>query len=300
MEIVVRQISGLGNQLFQYAAGRYYALRHQAGMRVAVDPPERAFSYGAPRPFLLPHFAVRAPFAFLTPTEDAFLSQGRALRAITALPKLAAGVQIIAETLGQRHTFTESLPLQRHTRKAYLVGYWQTYKTVESLGPSLREEFTLTTALSTQSAVTLEQIQKASAPVSLHIRRGDYTLAVEGNRVLPMWYYAEAIARMRRLSPQATFFVFSDDMDFARRELPASADFRFVDHGSSLTAHEDLWLMSRCHHHIIANSSFSWWGAWLNPRSAKHVIAPKQWMMTPESYFPELLPPTWELFDVTP
>ena len=114
---------------------------------------------------------------------------------------------------------------------------------------------------------------------------------------LPMRYYVEAMERMRGLLGRPTFWVFSDDPEFARRELGSFGDVVVVDHNSA-AAHEDLWLMSRCHHHIIANSSFSWWGAWLNPRSAKHVTAPRQWMMTPGSYFPELMPPAWELLDV--
>lgn len=298
MEVVVRQISGLGNQLFQYAAGRYYAAQHNASMRVAIDPPEKAFSYGAPRPFLLSHFAIRAPYAPLTRAELQLIHSGKRHRALTALPRFAIRMQVVEETPDQRHTFVEALPLQAHTRKVYLVGYWQTYKTVEAQAATLRDEFTLQTELSPQSASLLDRVSHEPQSVSLHIRRGDYTLAAEGNRVLPMKYYMEAMERMRGLFPKAVFFVFSDDMEFARRELHGLQDVAFVDHNTAVAAHEDLWLMSRCHHHILANSSFSWWGAWLNPRSAKHVIAPKQWMMTPGSYYPELMPPAWELLDV--
>ena len=298
MEIAVRQISGLGNQLFQYAAGRYYATRHNAFLRVAVDPAERAFSYGAPRPFLLAHFAIRAPHAYLTAAEEMLLHRGKRHRAVTALPRLALGLQIIEERLDQRHNFLQSLFLRPYTREAYLVGYWQTYKTAAAQESLLREEFTLRSSLSAHSASMLDKIRQAATPVSLHIRRGDYTLAAEGNRVLPMGYYADAMSRMRGLLPHPTFFVFSDDPEFARRELGGLGDVLFVEGNSSAAAHEDLWLMAQCHHHIIANSSFSWWGAWLNPRSAKHVIAPRQWLMTPASYFPDLMPPAWELLDV--
>jgi hypothetical protein len=74
----------------------------------------------------------------------------------------------------------------------------------------------------------------------------------------------------------------------------------FVGHNDDFSAHEDLRLMSACHHHIIANSTFSWWGAWLDPRQDKMVIAPRQWYVTPDSYYPDLLPPTWLLIDVLP
>ena len=183
MKIVVRQISGLGNQLFQYAAGRYYAQRYRAEFRLAVDPPQRAFSYGSPRPFLLDHFSIRAPHTPLTAIEETLLHAGPRHRALTALPRLALGMQVIEESLDQRHTFIPSLHVLSHTRTLYLVGYWQTYKNVLAEEQALREEFTLTSALSPQSASTLENIQQSATPVSLHIRRGDYTLAAEGNRV---------------------------------------------------------------------------------------------------------------------
>ncbi len=129
------------------------------------------------------------------------------------------------------------------------------------------------------------------------MRRGDYTLAIEGNRTLPLDFYIRAIAHMRERLRNPVFFIFSDDIAFARANLPADLPAFFVDHNDDQTSHEDLRLMSACHHHIIANSSFSWWGAWLNPRPDKIVLAPRYWMLTPDSYFPELLPPTWIIVD---
>ncbi len=143
----------------------------------------------------------------------------------------------------------------------------------------------------------LERIGKCTNPVSLHVRRGDYTLAAEGNIALPLDYYTRSISICRERLADPTFFVFSDDIAFARKNLPHDIRAVFIDHNDDASSHEDLRLMSSCRHHIIANSTFSWWGAWLNPRLDKLVVAPKHWYLTQDSYYPELLPPGWILCD---
>jgi len=143
----------------------------------------------------------------------------------------------------------------------------------------------------------LEQIHAASLPVSLHVRRGDYTLAAEGNIALPLDYYRRAIEFIRERFEDTTFFIFSDDIEFARRNLPAGMRQIFVEGNDDLSSHEDLRLMAACQHHVIANSSFSWWGAWLNPSPEKVVVAPRHWHLSPDSDYPDLLPPTWHALD---
>ena len=143
----------------------------------------------------------------------------------------------------------------------------------------------------------LEQINQSTNPVSLHVRRGDCTVASTNRVDLPLEYYLNAISSITQRLDDPTFFVFSDDIPFAKEYLPQNVAMVFIDHNDDFSAHEDLRLMSACHHHVIANSTFSWWGAWLNPRD-KMVIAPKQWYNTEDSYYPDLLPQTWLLADV--
>jgi len=298
MELVVRQISGLGNQLFQYAAGRYYARQYGASLRLALDPPEKAFSYGIPRPFLLSHFRITAPASPETALEEFYLTPRRKLGYASALVRSVLGLAIRRETLSERHTFIPDLGVSGHLRRLYIFGYWQTYRIPEAIEEDLRAEFAFREPPTGKNAELLQQIRAAQSAVSLHIRRGDYASAAEGNRVLPMSYYEEAIASLRRELAEPTFFIFSDDPEFARANLPQDLDTVFVTHNDDITSFEDLRLMSHCSHHIIANSSFSWWGAWLNPDKDKIVFAPRQWMMTPTSFFPELNPPSWRLLDV--
>jgi len=298
MEIVVRQNGGLGNQLFQYAAGSYYAQRYGATMRMVHDPAKRAFSLGHPRPFLLSRFSIQSPVSESRPWERIALSTQWQLAPLRELVVRASGAQFYWEKPAKFYTFLEDLPVESGTRTLYLAGYWQTYKIAGALGSELRAELTFRKQPEGRNLEMLGRIRDARNAVSLHMRRGDYTMAALGNIALPMEYYKRAIARVKERMDEPTFFVFSDEMEFARANLPAGLKTVFVDHNDNWTAHEDLRLMSSCRHHILANSTFSWWGAWLNPSEDKLVLAPRQWHLRAESYYPEFMPPAWELLDV--
>lgn len=298
MEIVVRQISGLGNQMFQYAAGRYYAKRYGARMRVAVDPARNAVSHGYPRPFLLSHFAITAPAKEISPFDRLVLTSRRSLKPASMALRQSLGIQVFKENFERRYSFLEDLQLQQYLRTLYLIGYWQVHRPANEIADELRVEFSFKDPAQGKNLETLNQIRQSQSSVSLHVRRGDYTLAAEGNIALPISYYHQAISRFREQFGDPTFFVFSDDIAYTKEHLPRDIRAVFVDNNDSSSSHEDLRLMSACQHHIIANSTFSWWGAWLNPRIDKVVIAPKHWHLKSDSYYPDLLPPSWVLADI--
>jgi Glycosyl transferase family 11 len=300
MKIIIRQLSGLGNQMFQYAAGRYYARLYQAQMRIATDPPHKSMSYGHPRPFLLSHFAIDAPFRELNSFERMLLLTDH--RRLGRLRPVAASIlqhglrlQIVDERLEKRFCFQPKLSIRDETRLVYLTGYWQVYKIAESIAADLRREFSLRRGPTGKNREMLRAIRSTENSVSLHIRRGDYTLQAEGNVALPMEYYSNAIARLNGSVSRPTFFIFSDDADFARASIARNISAVLVDHNDSLSAHEDLRLMSACRHHIIANSTFSWWGAWLGSAADKTVYAPRNWMVGNRPRYDDLFPPTWQL-----
>jgi hypothetical protein len=296
MNIVSYQSSGLGNQLFQYAASRYYAGRYGASVRLITDRPEHTVSHGNyPRPFLLPHVSISTDSARMSSMDRLFFSRRRSLKPAISVLKRLLGVQVFREAFERRYDFLPELPLEAGVGTVYLVGYWQTYRIAQAIEPELRRDLKFKQPAVGKNAEILERIAACPNPVSLHVRRGDYTLAVEGHRTLSMDYYARAIAHIRERLADPVFFIFSDDIPYVRSNLSADLPAVFVDHNDDATCHEDLRLMSACHHHIIANSTFSWWGAWLNPRAEKIVLAPKYWYLTPESYYPELLPPNWTL-----
>jgi hypothetical protein len=159
----------------------------------------------------------------------------------------------------------------------------------------LRREFSFREPPVGKNLEMHRRIENTENSVAVHIRRGDYTLEVEGNVALPMAYYSSAITQLTQYLHNPTFFVFSDDINFARNNLRADIRAVFVDHNDSFSAHEDLRLMSSCRHHIIANSTLSWWGAWLGSYVDRIVIAPRNWMVGQRSRYDDLFPSNWRL-----
>jgi hypothetical protein len=170
---------------------------------------------------------------------------------------------------------------------------------VEEIADELRAELTFKDPAQGKNLEILEQIRLSKNSVSVHVRGGDSLVPASGRVSLPMGYYLDAICTLKERLVDPTFFIFSDDMPFVKQNLAHDISAVFVEHNDDFTAEEDMRLMSSCRHHIIANSTFSWWGAWLNPQSDKIVIAPKQWDLAPDSYYPDLFPKDWILSEVT-
>ena len=298
MKIVLREFGGLGNQFFRYAALRYYAKRYGAEMKISVDPEWNAQSFGYPRPCLLQHYSIPAPMEERSLPERILFTEKPWLQAASAPFTRAISGQVFVQHPSCRYFFSPDVPLRRNITTLYLLGYWHTHIMVDKVADELRSELTLKEPAQGRNLELLEEIRQSTNSVSLHIRRGDCKIPATLRAELPFQYYANAISKLDERLGNPTFFVFSDDISFAKEYLPQDIRAVFVDHNDDFSAHEDMRLMSSCHHHIIANSTFSWWGAWLNPRSDKMVIAPKQWDLTEDSYYPDLLPPAWMLLDI--
>ena len=293
MQIVVRQTSGLGTQLFQYAAGRHLAKKFGASLRIAHDLPNNLANQEYLRPLMLQKFAITAPIGPVNRFDRLVLSTRTRYALPSRLLRKVARVQVIREAV-DAFLFHHPFPVIKGTRMVYLLGYWQAHSIVASVAPELRREFRLREPPGEQSRRMAEQIAAAPMPVSVHIRRGDYPTVFGQQAVLPGEYYETAMARMRARFPNCSFFVFSDEAAYAREWVGDRVGCVIVDHNDAATAHEDLWLMSKCRHHIIANSTFSWWGAWLNPRADKCVTAPSEWLgfATAETH---IASPDWAL-----
>ena len=298
MKIILRQSGGLGNQLFQYAALRYYAKRYRAGMHIAVDPSWNAVSHGYPRPCLLQHFSI--PVAMKErPLSDRIVAPVKPwLHAASAPFRKVLRIQVFNEQETDRYCFLRDLPLEPGVRTLYLWGYFQSHAIVEEVTDELRRDLTFREPPQGRTLELMQQIRRCRNPVSLHVRRGDFVHPREGGRVvLSMEYYSHAISMIRERFVDPVFFVFSDEISFVKESLPHDAEMVFVEHNDDFSAHEDLRLMSSCHHHIIANSTFSWWGAWLNPRPDRVVIAPRRWFLNIDNYHPNLFARDWILND---
>jgi len=298
MQIVVRQTSGLGNQLFQYAAGQYLAKRHGASLRIAHELDKNVHMHGAHRPVMLQKFSIAAPINEANAFDRFILSVRPQLQTLNGVVQSLRRIQVFREPANATATTVRpSFPVARSTRRVYLQGYWQDSAMVSEVEPELRRQLSLVNPLGERSLAVQRQIQSSQHPVSLHLRRGDYLTVFGTSAVLPIDYYRTAVEAMQSRFPNSTFFVFSDDASYARELFGQDPRFQIVDHNDSLSAHEDLMLMATCHHHIIANSTFSWWGAWLNPRRDKVVVAPSKWLGF-ETASSIIAFPSWTLVEV--
>lgn len=288
--IISQIIGGLGNQMFQYAAARSLSLTRQQPLLLDV-----------------------ASFA------DYPLHQGFELDKVFHCTESIASIDKLQQLLGW-----QAAPLVRRVlakswlstlRKSalivephfhywpgisnvpdhcYLSGYWQSERYFQAHVQQLREEFTFKPPLSPKNAELASAIKAVNA-VSLHVRRGDYVSDEKNHAIYPLCtphYYQTAIDYLETRTSNPCFFVFSDDINWTRENLKIDGVIRYIDHNQESQSFNDMRLMSLCRHHIIANSSFSWWGAWLNPDPEKIVIAPKQWFAN-QLDCSDLLPDKW-------
>ncbi len=185
---------------------------------------------------------------------------------------------------------------ERARQGGYLQGYWQSERYFAGHAERIRSDFAFRHDMSGANLDVAHAIGQRTA-ISVHVRRGDYisnakTLAVHGT-CSPDYYHA-AIDTLLQRCPGARLFAFSDDPQWVSQMLlPRYPDLVLVDHNKGLDSYNDMRLMSMCRHHIIANSSFSWWGAWLNPIQDKMVIAPSRWFANGTDT-QDLIPEGWE------
>ncbi|MFT7593357.1 MAG: hypothetical protein ACI8R4_000670 [Paracoccaceae bacterium] len=179
----------------------------------------------------------------------------------------------------------------------YLHGYWQSEKYFAEIADTIRQDFTFPDFSNAQNADMAAQIAD-NLSISLHVRRGDY-LTLGAHVLCDQAYYEAALARvLDGISGDPTVYVFSDDPQWAKDNLPLPCAKVVVDFNGPETDFEDMRLMSLCQHNIIGNSSFSWWGAWLNQTPAKRVAGPVRWFGDPKLVNPDILPLDWLRIEV--
>jgi hypothetical protein len=157
----------------------------------------------------------------------------------------------------------------------YLHGYWQSERYFGPDHARLRDDLTLTTPLTPANADMAARIAGAACPVSIHVRRGDYMAAGAYAACGPAYYQQAVDEIARRTDATLTCYVFSNDPGWAQEHLDLGHETVIVDINGEADGHFDMHLQSLCAHHVIANSTFSWWGAWLNPSPDKIVVAPE-------------------------
>jgi hypothetical protein len=281
---------GIGNQMFQYAAGR--ALSLLSGQPLYLD---------------------------LQDYKKYTLHHGYQLDTIFNLDVEIADVKVLNSVLGFRNQFLIKKLIKRPFFKfmrgsrfviephfqywpkiksfsmdVYMHGYWQSEKYFQEVNDIIRADFQFHRPLDAKNALLINEVQGNSS-VSVHIRRGDYLSDIKTSKIMnvcSLEYYQNALSFMCSRVVDPTFYIFSDDIEWAKANLALPSKSFFVDHNVGIDSYKDMQLMSGCKHHIIANSSFSWWGAWLSANADKLVIAPRTWFVNHHSDR-DLIPEKW-------
>lgn len=276
--------------MFAYACGRSLALRKQTELKLDLS------DYGKPgytRRYKLDIFRV----------EESIATPGEIERLKKYEPK--PGRRNILHNLlcadrrkyfKERELFIYDRSILDTEKDVYLEGYWQSYKYFQDADKILAKEFSLEQEMGESAKQLLRDVEKNNS-VSIHIRRGDYTNPSIPQRLLSLKYYQEAVELMKRDTSNPRFVVFSDDLEWASQNLKLPSPALYV-RGVNLQDYEEMIIMSRCKHNIIANSSFSWWAAWLNNNKQKKIVAPKQWFKDPQVSSRDLLPPSWTRLEI--
>jgi len=279
--VIARLFGGLGNQLFQYAVGRAVAERNKC--RLLLDTRETD-AKGGHWKYALSHFNVTATIG-----DDSNLPPARSdtlryyfWRYLSKNP----------EFIREKHLgFNENI--NQLSANAYLHGYFQSEKYFADYAEVLHRELAIKTVPTKENERWQQKIDNCNS-VSVHVRRGDYAAAGKTYAVCNKNYYDRAlefIAGQAVSEPEV--FVFSDDPVWAKQNMRFGVKTHFSDHNDSAKHYEDMRLISCCKHNIVANSTFSWWGSWLNRNPEKIVVAPKDWFGKQKMQNPDIAPESW-------
>ncbi len=290
--IVSNLIGGLGNQMFQYAAGRALSLQLQQDHYLDITDLNR---------YQL-HQGYQLERIFAGEFKVAARKSVRAILGYQGIPFFRK--ILIRDPMKYWRSrkyvvqpdFAYWNQFDRLVGDVYLHGYWQSEKYFNKYSDVIRKDFVFKETLSTANQSFSNQIIQTNA-ISLHVRRGDYVTSSSANKmhgVCSLEYYQQAVNEILNRVTDPFFYIFSDDPTWVKQNLRLRAEHTYIDHNRDDESYNDMRLMSICKHHIIANSSFSWWGAWLNSRKDKIVIAPKRWFNKPIDT-QDLIPADWML-----
>ena len=287
--IIVQLIGGLGNQMFQYAAGRRLAMRHNTEIKIDIS----GFKTYTLHDYRLDHFRIKNQIATnkeITALKRVWSTGLMGALARRFIPQKKSYIQ-------ERSPKIFNADILALPDNVYLEGYWQSEKYFQDIAPIIRKEYSLKDLLTPQSAAAVSAI-KNSIAVSLHVRRADYITDQSAGKtygVLGPAYYKAAVDKLANKVKNFTLYVFSDDSVWARKNLKFDFPTTYLDFNGRERNYEDLYLMSLCKHYIIANSTFSWWGAWLGTASDKIVIAPREWFRGKDETGGDRYPNNWIL-----
>ncbi|MGI4885361.1 MAG: alpha-1,2-fucosyltransferase [Janthinobacterium lividum] len=294
--VVVRISFGLANQMFQYAAGRALALRNKQlfkldlsffDARTIEDGPSHE-KYG------LKIFKGIDSVGWVSNKEISSIRnkyENKLIYRFLNKAKRAIGLQPFYTYCWEKKLLRfDSDILTKKGDIIYLNAYFQNEFYFNDFQRIIKHDFEFKESFIDQLNLELGLKMQREESVSLHIRRGDYL----GKRfVAPVDYYKRAIDYFLQKLNSPSFYIFSDDPEWAKDNIIFDGNCNYVTHNKFDNSYKDMYLMSKCKHNIIANSSFSWWGAWLNDNEDKIVISPTNWFPEKNIYSSDVIPTNW-------
>ena len=285
---VFQLMGGLGNQLFQYAAARALSLKRDIPFKIDFDDPYK---------FVKRELNL---FPFNVDVQQAGwweLQKCKPKRRIEKRLWMLVGKDPACRLYREKSDYRFDPGFFSCPDGAYISGFWQTEQYFSAIEDIIRTDLSFTMPPSEKNEAWLKLIGSCTA-VSVHVRRGDVISVAKTNKLygtITPEYYENAMNKMAESFKHCVFFFFSDDIEWVMENIKTTYPAYYVDANDDAHNYEDLRLMSSCKHHIIANSSFSWWGAWLNPDKQKKVIGPAKWVSTLNIADTDHIPPSWIL-----
>ncbi len=290
--VIVRLKGGLGNQMFQYAMARRIAYKNRVPLKLDITWFNNTKN-DTSRVYELKHLQIVEDFA----SEDEIGGFVKNKGLDSYVSKITSRFLPLSwRTYIRERKFSFDPDILRLPGNVYLDGVWGTEKYFMDIKEIIQHEFALRNP-SNEVNKKMGQLIESVASVAVHVRRGDYVSNPITNRyhgVCSLEYYDRAVAEIAKMVKEPHFFIFSDDLDWVRNNLKFGFPAIYLNHNSGDQGHEDMKLMSLCRHNIIANSTFSWWGAWLNKNPDKLVYAPAKWFNTKKLDTKDLLPISWK------
>ena len=287
--IIIEIKGGLGNQMFQYAVGKHLSLKRgvelKLDLRYLQEKQEEAEHIK--RDFELNKFNIKAEIA----TEaDLKIVEERKSKFDFLLPYYKRNIVKDKTKKFDKKIFLTS-------DNSLLKGYWQSEKYFQAVESVLRQDFIFEKEDNDEYFLQIKNKIETTNSVGIHFRRGDYVTNHTTNKhhgVCSLEYYRKAMQTIASKIEYPEFFIFSDEIQWVKNNLKTDFPVHFIEN-SCEELHSDFRLMSSCKHNIIANSSYSWWAAWLNTNKEKIVIAPQKWFATQrlQSKTKDLIPHEW-------
>ena len=296
--MIISQLGGgLGNQMFQYAAGK--AVAHRLNTKHYLDIDRIILNKSDHVIYNLNHFNISSS---VVPKKVVPFIHPLSIKVKNRIRVHFPTLYSLYRSFFLKQSYFKSQQKEdyeghgdrfwRIKDNTYMEGYFQSHLFFKEINEIICNEFQLKTPLSKQGLYWKEKISASSQSVSVHIRGGDY-LTNSSFITLGKSYYEIARKIIDERRKKATYFIFSNDMAWAKSIFPASDAVFFIENTISAKPYEDLYLMSLCNDNIIANSTFSWWAAYLNMSPQKIVITPKEYFSTVDTDESFLYPSDW-------